>query len=107
MTENSSVCTSTPLDGGSGGDPPWGVAQSVRAAGLYPVCRRFESFRPDGFMTIIDFLPRAPVEKIGAFVMSIFMRRTRHQQATPPRGSARLSPMVPVGSYFRKRGEHE
>nr|DAQ39223.1 MAG TPA: hypothetical protein [Caudoviricetes sp.] len=39
--------------------------------------------------------------------MSIFMRRTRHQQATPPRGSARLSPMVSVGSYFRKRGGHE
>ena len=39
------------------------VAQSVRAAGLYPVWRGFESFRSDGFMTIIDFLPMAPVER--------------------------------------------
>nr|DAL31426.1 MAG TPA_asm: hypothetical protein [Caudoviricetes sp.] len=37
--------------------------------------------------------------------MPIFIRRTRHQLATPPRGSTRLSPMVPVGPYFRKRGE--
>ena len=26
---------------------PWGVAQSVRVAGIYPACRGFESFRSD------------------------------------------------------------
>ena len=43
---------------------------------------------------------RAPVVRWVLFVMPIFIRRTRHQQATPPRGNTRLSPMVPVGSYL-------
>lgn len=43
---------------------------------------------------------RAPVARWVLFVMPIFIRRTRHQQATPPRGNTRLSPIVPVGSYL-------
>ena len=51
-------------------------------------------------MDLIYVLMMQRATSRGSFLLTIFIRRTRHQQATPPRGNTRLSPMVPVGSYL-------
>lgn len=75
------------------------VEQSGKLVGFIP--RRSQvQILPSLFASEEALFHESTCREMGAFVMSIFIRRTRHQQATPPRGNTRLSPMVPVGSYL-------